>query len=183
MPGAARASCTCPRCCFFFCCCCRVASAARCLLLKLFRFNRSQGQGAGALRVFRLAALLRGLPQADPASHFRGGGMAIPMAWAAIPTGDPPSPRGFLHPHVCAAIPRCEPAIPRCDRPSPGANPPSPRVSGHPHVCAAIPRCERPSPRLGGYPQFVIFCPCGPSRKTRSDAKQQEQKKQNKGTT
>ena len=88
--------------------------------------------------------------------------MAIPMAWAAIPTGDPPSPRGFLHPHVCAAIPRCEPAIPRCERPSPGVNPPSPRVSGHPHVCAAIPRCERPSPRVGGHPQFVKFCLCGP---------------------
>ena len=45
--------------------------------------------------------------------------MAIPMAWAAIPTGDPPSPRDFLYPHVRAAIPRCEPAIPRCERPSP----------------------------------------------------------------
>ena len=56
------------RCCFFFCyfrCCCRVASAARCPLLKLFRFSRSQGQVAGTLRVFRLEALLRGLPQAD----------------------------------------------------------------------------------------------------------------------
>ena len=47
--------------------------------------------------------------------------------------------------------------------PSPHANPPSPGVSGHPHVRASIPRCEWPSPRAGDHPQFVKFCPCGPS--------------------
>ena len=71
------------------------------------------------------------------------------------------------HPQVWVAVPRYNPAIPRCKRPSQGANPPSPGVSGHPHVWAAIPRCEWPSPRVGGHPQFVNLCSCGPSKQPR----------------